>query len=72
MIEGEWSLDASSGIDRLEINEAGQTCAESQDQANKKEELKWEKNGKKTLANWLNGGISRRGDHEENPDRDKN
>ena len=50
----------------------GKLVQKAKDQANKKEELKWEKNGKKTLANWLNGGISRRGDHEENPDRDKN
>ena len=28
-------------------------------------------NGKTTMAKWLSGGISKRGDREENPDRDK-
>ena len=39
--------------------------------ARKKEELKWETNEKATMAKWLSGGINRRADREENPDRDK-
>ena len=38
--------------------------------ARKKEELKWEANGETAMAKWLGGGISKRDDREENPDRD--
>jgi hypothetical protein len=38
--------------------------------ARKKEELKWEANGETAMAKWLSGGISKRDDREENPDRD--
>jgi hypothetical protein len=39
--------------------------------ARKEEELNWEANGKAAMEKWPSGGISRRADREENPDRDK-